>query len=231
MKELTLKREICDTVAIIVVVGSAIYFMNAWPIRILLVFSFVMSAIEIYVTSKRKDIECYPTKAAKYFTMHMYAILLVACVAVLTIPISQKYYILTLGLALSSDAAGLICGRIFGYRQPAFSRFISPNKTWAGYIGSFVATLALGALGIIGMKLVWSLRKIALVALSSTICSFGDLIASGAKRELGIKHSSDYMLDIPVLRHLEVLVRSRHGFLDCVDSVSCIVIFAALILS
>ena len=231
MKELTLKREICDTIAIIAVVGSAIFFMGAWPIRILLVFSFVMSAIEIYVTSKRKDIECYPTKAAEFFTLHMYAILVVACASVLAIPLNQKYYVLTLGLALSSDAAGLICGRIFGYRQPAFSRRISPNKTWAGYIGSFLATTALGALGIIVMQLGWSWRNIVLVVLASTICGFGDLIGSGTKRELGIKHSSDYILDMPVLRQLEVLMRSRHGYLDCVDSVSCLIIFAALLLS
>ncbi len=231
MKELTLKREIGDTFAIIAAVGSAIFFFNAWPIKIMLVISFVMSAIEIYVTSKRKDIECYPTKAAEFFTLHMYAILLVACVAVLTIPMSQKYYALTLGLALSSDAAGLICGRLFGYRHPAFSRRISPNKTWAGYLGSLVATIAFGTLGIAVMHLEWSARNIILVAMAAAVCSFGDLVASGTKRELGIKHSSDYTLDVPVLRQLEVLMRSRHGYLDCMDSVSCMVIFAILLFS
>ena len=221
MKELTLKREIGDTFAIIAAVGSAIFFFNAWPIKIMLVISFVMSAIEIYVTSKRKDIECYPTKAAEFFTLHMYAILLVACVAVLTIPMSQKYYALTLGLALS----------LFGYRHPAFSRRISPNKTWAGYLGSLVATIAFGTLGIAVMHLEWSARNIILVAMAAAVCSFGDLVASGTKRELGIKHSSDYTLDVPVLRQLEVLMRSRHGYLDCMDSVSCMVVFAILLFS
>ena len=70
-----------------------------------------------------------------------------------------------------------------------------------------------------------------LIALASTVSSIGDLFGSGTKRELGIKHSSDYTLDLPVIRNLEVLMRSRHGYLDCMDSVSCMIIFATILLS
>ncbi len=231
MKELTLKREICDTLAIIAVVSGASLLSRAWPIRILLVYCFVMSAVEIFITSYCKDRECYPTKASILFTAPMTIALLIAIALIIFVRLDGKEYLLILGLAMASDAGGLICGRLFGYRHPWFSEHISPNKTWAGYIGSFACTLAIGALGILILGLPLDAGHIAIIAFSSTISAIGDLVGSGTKRELGIKHSSDYANDIKVLKQLEVLMRSRHGYLDCMDSVSFMVIFALILFS
>ena len=229
MKELTLKREICDTLAIIAVVSGASLLGQAWPIRILLACCFAISIIEITVTSYRKDRECYPTKADILFTAPMTIALLVAIALIICVRLDGKEYLLILGLAMASDAGGLIFGRFFGYRHPSFSKRISPNKTWAGYLGSFICTLCVGVLGLLILCLPWNFKHIVIILLSSSISSAGDLLGSGTKRELGIKHSSDYTNDLPVLKQLEVLMRSRHGYLDCMDSVSFMVI-AAMIL-
>jgi len=231
LKELTLRREICDTVAIIIVATCASLIGQSWPIRILLAFCFVVSCVEIFITSYRKDRECYPTKAAIIFTAPMYILLMAATVLAIFVRLDKREYLLILGLAMTSDAAGLICGRIFGSKHPKFSKRISPNKTWAGYIGSLIGTWCFGALAITVLGLAWDFRHISVVALASIVSSIGDLLGSGTKRELAIKHSSDYVLDLPVMRRLEVLMRSRHGYLDCMDSVSCMIIFASLLLS
>lgn len=231
LKELTLRREICDTVAIIIVVTCASLIGQSWPIRILLAFCFVVSCIEIFITSYRKDRECYPTKATTIFTVPMYISLMVATVLAIFVRLDKKEYLLILGLAMTSDATSLICGRIFGSRHPKFSKHISPNKTWAGYIGSLIGTWGFGILAIKVLRLAWDLRHISVVALASIVSSIGDLLGSGTKREFAIKHSSDCVLDLPVMRQLEVLMRSRHGYLDCMDSVSCMIILATLLLS
>ena len=161
----------------------------------------------------------------------MYISLIVATVLAIFVRLDKKEYLLVLGLAMTSDATGLICGRIFGSRHPKFSKRISPNKTWAGYIGSLIGTWGFGILAIKVLRLAWDLRHISVVALASIISSIGDLLGSGTKRELAIKHSSDCVLDLQVMRQLEALMRSRHGYLDCMDSVSCMIILATLLLS
>ena len=230
MKTLTLKREICDTLAIAATVGIASLIGKAIPIRVILTFCFVMAIIEIMVTCYRKDRECYPTKASMFYMLPMVLVLLIATALVVMKPLSGKHYVLVLAMAMASDAGGLIFGRFFGRSHPIFSKHISPNKTWAGYFGSLVCTWSVGLLGAIILQLEVTKELIILIGLSFVIASAGDLLGSGAKRELGIKHSSDYTLDIPVLRQLEVLMRSRHGYLDCLDSVSLLVIFAMLLL-
>jgi CDP-diglyceride synthetase len=231
MKELTLRREICDTLAIIIVATCASLIGQSWPVRILLAICFIVSCVEIFITSYRKDRECYPTKAAIMFTATTHILLMVATVLVIFVRLDEREYLLILGLAMTSDAAGLICGRIFGSRRPCFSKHISPNKTWAGYIGSLIGTWCFGVIAMTVLGISWDLRYILLIALASTVSSIGDLFGSGTKRELGIKHSSDYTLDLPVIKKLEVLMRSRHGYLDCMDSVSCMIIFATILLS
>ena len=87
-------------------------------------------------------------------------------------------------------ASGLLFGR--GGRHPMAPR-ISPKKTWEGFAGAVVASLAAGALiGVFMLEIPWWAGVIfgAALVVSATL---GDLGESLLKRDLGIKDMSSWL--------------------------------------
>lgn len=86
------------------------------------------------------------------------------------------------------DSGAFFCGRLFGRRHPWPQ--LSPKKTGAGVIGGIVATvvlaLALGPL-LLPSPSNWLLAGLGLLA--AVAAQTGDLIASGLKRQAGVKDS------------------------------------------
>lgn len=94
-------------------------------------------------------------------------------------------------LAWAADIGAYATGRIFG--GPKLWPRISPNKTWAGFVGGLAAAVALGMgavaiLPSLGLEL-WAGAFLGLIAGGATMA--GDLWESVLKRRFGVKDSGD----------------------------------------
>lgn len=104
-----------------------------------------------------------------------------------------------------NDVAQYIWGKLFG-RQPIVPQ-ISPNKTWAGFLGGLLTASMLGALVspiLTPMDALFGALSGALIAAGGFI---GDVSISALKRDLGIKDSSQ-------------LIPGHGGILDRLDSLT-----------
>lgn len=120
-----------------------------------------------------------------------------------------------LALAVANDTGGYIAGVLFGKHPMAPA--VSPKKTWEGFAGSVLLTLAV-ALPATYFLLDGSLLLGALLAVLATMAAtVGDLMESLIKRDLGVKDMSS-------------LLPGHGGVLDRVDSilVAAPVIFTAM---
>lgn len=93
--------------------------------------------------------------------------------------------LLLLVLTQANDVAQFLWGKSLGRRKIA--PLVSPGKTWAGFLGGLVTTIALAALlgpPLTMMDVPRSLGSGAIIGLSGL---FGDLNISALKRDLGVK--------------------------------------------
>ncbi|CCD85764.1 Phosphatidate cytidylyltransferase (CDP-diacylglycerol synthase) [Bradyrhizobium sp. ORS 285] len=113
----------------------------------------------------------------------------------------------------ASDIGGYVAGRSIGGVRLAPR--ISPNKTWAGAIGGFAASLV-AAMG-------WSLAgaggvlaMLTVAAVLSVVSQLGDLAESAVKRHFGVKDSSH-------------IIPGHGGLLDRLDGYVAAIVFAAVV--
>ncbi|WP_315810877.1 MULTISPECIES: phosphatidate cytidylyltransferase [unclassified Bradyrhizobium] len=113
----------------------------------------------------------------------------------------------------ASDIGGYVAGRSIG--GPKLAPRISPNKTWAGAIGGFAASLAAAA--------GWSLAGagglvtiLVLAAVLSVVSQLGDLLESAVKRHFGVKDSSH-------------IIPGHGGLMDRLDGYVAAIVFAAVL--
>lgn len=94
-------------------------------------------------------------------------------------------------LLWTNDTGAYLAGRSMG-RRKLFER-ISPNKTWEGFIGGVVlAVIAGGILShYFGVFPVWSWMCMALII--GIFGTFGDLVESMLKRNVGVKDSGNIL--------------------------------------
>ena len=103
------------------------------------------------------------------------------------------------------DVAQYITGKLFGRRRIVPQ--VSPNKTWAGFVGGVLVGLALAlALAPLLTPLSWPLA-LALGLLLPVAGFIGDVTMSAVKRDLGVKDASS-------------LIPGHGGILDRVDSLT-----------
>ena len=92
-------------------------------------------------------------------------------------------------LVWATDTGAFLAGRLIG--GPKLAPTISPNKTWAGLGGGIVAA------ALVGLATYWLLpagNSLSLVAISGFLAlveQAGDLFESAAKRQAGVKDSSN----------------------------------------
>ncbi len=114
-------------------------------------------------------------------------------------------------LVWAADSGAYAAGRLIG--GPKLAPSISPNKTWAGFVGCGVSAALAGALvahfaGIDGIMTAFFISGVI-----GLISQGGDLLESGFKRHFGVKDSSN-------------LIPGHGGVLDRVDALLAAV-FAA----
>lgn len=114
-----------------------------------------------------------------------------------------------------NDTGAYLSGRTFGRRK--LCERLSPKKTWEGFWGGFILTLAAGAAT--PFVLCQSVDKLPIwmiyAALVSVFATFGDLFESLIKRRLGVKDSGN-------------LIPGHGGILDRIDSLLAVAPFALL---
>ena len=111
---------------------------------------------------------------------------------------STKYWVLPLSVFIfiwTSDTGAYCCGSLLHKRFPAklFER-VSPNKSWVGSIGGGVFCLIAAVL----LKTAFggNMTVLQWMGLALTVCVFGtwgDLVESLFKRQLGIKDSGNIL--------------------------------------
>jgi phosphatidate cytidylyltransferase len=120
---------------------------------------------------------------------------------------------LVLLVVWATDIGGYFAGRSIGGRK-LWPR-VSPKKTWAGAVGSFVASLAVAG-GFAALDLGKTAPLLLLGAVLSVVSQLGDLFESAVKRRFGVKDSSH-------------IIPGHGGLLDRLDGFVAAVLVAAIL--
>jgi phosphatidate cytidylyltransferase len=120
--------------------------------------------------------------------------------------------ILVLLVVWATDISGYFVGRSVG--GPKLWPRISPNKTWAGAIGGFVASLLVAA-GFAAFGLARTGPVLLLGACLSIASQLGDLLESAIKRHFGVKDSSH-------------IIPGHGGLMDRLDGYVAAIVMAAI---
>ncbi len=119
--------------------------------------------------------------------------------------LGRNWLFFTLAGTTCSDTGAYIVGRLIGRHQMAPR--VSPNKTWEGAAGGFIASVAamLATGGLLGMGVaLWKYAVVAVVA--ALAAQVGDLAESSLKRAANVKDSGSIM-------------PGHGGLLDRIDSI------------
>jgi phosphatidate cytidylyltransferase len=108
-----------------------------------------------------------------------------------------------------SDIGGYIFGKLFG--GPKLTQ-ISPNKTWAGAIGSIILSQFAFLIFFLNSNYKFNIIIIFMQLFLSIIGQFGDILMSCVKRKNNKKDTSNF-------------IPGHGGFLDRVDGLIWIIIF------
>jgi phosphatidate cytidylyltransferase len=108
-----------------------------------------------------------------------------------------------------SDIGGYIFGKLFG--GPKLTQ-ISPNKTWAGVIGSIILSQFAFLIFFLNSDYKFNITIIFVQLFLSIIGQFGDILMSYVKRKNNKKDTSNF-------------IPGHGGFLDRVDGLIWIIIF------
>jgi phosphatidate cytidylyltransferase len=111
-----------------------------------------------------------------------------------------------------TDSGGYFAGR--GIGGPKLWPRVSPKKTWAGAVGGFVASLAVGY-GFAVFDLGRTVPLLLAAAVLSVASQLGDLLESAVKRRFGVKDSSH-------------IIPGHGGLMDRLDGFVAAVVLAAL---
>ena len=111
-----------------------------------------------------------------------------------------------------TDIGGYFAGR--GIGGPKLWPRVSPNKTWAGAIGGFAASLAVAG-GFAAFGLGKTVPLLLLGSVLSIVSQLGDLFESAVKRRFGVKDSSH-------------VIPGHGGLLDRLDGFVAAVVVAAI---
>jgi phosphatidate cytidylyltransferase len=108
-------------------------------------------------------------------------------------------------LTEGNDVAQYVWGKLFGRRKIVPK--VSPNKTWAGFLGGALTTAALSVLLAPWLTPLSQERALAVGVLIGCAGFVGDVVVSAVKRDIGVKDSG-------------ALIPGHGGILDRIDSLT-----------
>jgi phosphatidate cytidylyltransferase len=120
--------------------------------------------------------------------------------------------ILILLVVWATDIGGYFAGR--GIGGPKLWPRISPNKTWAGAVGGFAASIVVAA-GFAAFRLGETIPLLVVASVLSIASQLGDLFESAVKRRFGVKDSSR-------------IIPGHGGVLDRLDGFVAAVVLATI---
>ena len=100
----------------------------------------------------------------------------------------KNVFLFILSICIFTDIGGYIFGKIFKGKKLTS---ISPNKTYAGMIGSFICSLIICMLFIIYFN--YSINLIIFTFLISLVSQSGDLFVSYLKRKANLKDTGKFL--------------------------------------
>ncbi|WP_040316897.1 phosphatidate cytidylyltransferase [Gleimia europaea] len=124
------------------------------------------------------------------FALIYVALLASFVVLILDSPGAQAAVITWVLLSVANDTGGWAFGIMWG-KHPMAPK-ISPKKSWEGFAGSLVFSVAAGIGGMVWLGGAWWLG-IPLALLTTVAGTFGDLIESLIKRDVGLKDMSNML--------------------------------------
>ena len=169
-----------------------------------LLVSFVIAVVAVLVSRLFHEQEKYVSNVSRAIFILTYAPLLSSFAVLLAAQKNGDLKVLTLVLlTIGADIGGYFAGVLFG-KHPMAPR-ISPKKSWEGLVGAVLLEIGIGiALWIFLFEGSWWKGALA-GAIMAITATFGDLVESMIKRDLGIKDMSR-------------LVPGHGGIMDRLDS-------------
>lgn len=144
--------------------------------------------------------------------------ILAPCLALMWLIVQPQGRLIVLWLFVTiwvSDTAAYFSGKILG--GPKLLPRISPKKTWAGLIGSLLASLAWGMVFSSYVHNFYSKQLVLLTLSTAALSQVGDFFESFIKRKCGVKDSSK-------------LIPGHGGILDRMDGFTFAAPVVALVL-
>ena len=183
-----LKKRIYTSLALFILVLS-IFSFDILLVYFLLILS-VISILEfIEITNKIFRTKIILILSNAFFISYIF--IFCSFFLYLATNIFSKIVILILLLGCAaSDIGGYICGKIFN--GPKLTK-ISPNKTYAGAIGSLILTLIMISILSFFFLKTFSIKVLILALTVSIFCQLGDLLFSFLKRKANLKDTGNFL--------------------------------------
>ena len=196
-----LKKRLYTSITLLFLILLIIKY-NAALVFVLLVFGVVSLLEFMSLINKIKFNKFYSLISNIFFTIYLFLFCSIFFLLSNFLQLKIIIFILLLG-CIASDIGGFIFGKIF--KGPKLTR-ISPNKTYAGALGSIILTIAVLSCAIYFFTNNLSYVVTIIAIITSVACQIGDLFFSFLKRKSNLKDTGN-------------ILPGHGGILDRVDGI------------
>ena len=183
-----LKKRIYTSITLLILTSLIIKY-NAALVFVLLVFGVVSLLEFMSLINKIKLNKFYSLISNIFFAVYLFLFCSIFFLLSNFLQLKVIIFILLLG-CVASDIGGFIFGKIF--KGPKLTR-ISPNKTYAGSLGSIISTTIVLSSAIFFFTNSFTYVVIIIAIITSIACQIGDLFFSFLKRKARIKDTGDFL--------------------------------------
>jgi phosphatidate cytidylyltransferase len=177
------------TSIILLILTLLIIKYNAALVFVLLVFGVVSLLEFMSLINKIKLNKFYSLISNIFFTVYLFLFCSIFFLLSNFLQLKIIIFILLLG-CIASDIGGFIFGKIL--KGPKLTK-ISPNKTYAGALGSIILTITVLSSAIYFFTNNFNYVVIIVSIITSVACQIGDLFFSFLKRKAKVKDTGDFL--------------------------------------
>jgi phosphatidate cytidylyltransferase len=203
-------------IAVMVALAALFAGNYQWPDQTLVIFGALSLGLMIYCTFASTMERMLIDSTSSVFALFYVGLMLIAIPTLREQPNGPTLVVFLLFVVWSGDIVALYVGRMWGKRKLAPA--ISPNKTWAGAVGSVIGSLLVtgGLLWLATQLAQWNFVKLSfadedwwwwlgMAVVVNVAAQVGDLTESALKRSAGVKDSG-------------TLLPGHGGVLDRIDA-------------